>query len=398
MIRILLVIILVAFAVAVLIPLGYDGFGGGDRNVDRSPPRITISSVQDLGPITNDSDIHIRDCGYSASLEGRSIWLFGDTILDIDNADSQRLLCNSWSSTYDLDAGDGLAGFSHPVDEVGAPTTFFPMTAEEIEFNKLHEGESCAELPCGARWAIWPGTVVYDPGTGWAYIFYHKIYTEPGLLNFHDVGHSIAVWKDFNAQPERPLFDYSTRYPSLFFTEGNDGFGSAAVLEGDMLYVYGCEMDAESLEKFCRLARVPIAAILDKSAWTFYAGAGTWSPDLARAEIVFNGTEMMSVFYNAYVNAFIAIYSQPMSQQVVLRTANRPEGPWSSPIVAFTAEDSSSELGWVYDALAHPELSQDNGRIVYVTYSRYTAPHRSEMRLVALELEPAPSYNPTRPD
>jgi hypothetical protein len=66
--------------------------------------------------------------------------------------------------------------------------------------------------------------------------------------------------------------------------------------------------------------------------------------------------------------------------------------------VAFTAEDSSSELGWVYDALAHPELSQDNGRIVYVTYSRYTDPHRSEMRLVALELEPAPSYNPTRPD
>ena len=389
MARTFLIIIFTGFFVTLLVIFGFDSSGGGNRDKGRSPPLIIIRSVADLGTFANEPDIRVRDCGYSANIEGKSIWIFGDTILDRDNRDRQRLLCNSWSSTYDLDAGDGLTGFDEPLDEVGAPTAFIPMTAEEIEFNRLHRGESCAELPCGARWAIWPGAVVPDPTTGWAYIFYHKIYSEPGLLNFHDVGHSIAVWKDFNAQPERPLFDYSAEYPSLLFTEGNDGFGSAAVLEGDMLYVYGCEMDPRSLAKLCRLARVPIAAILDRRAWAFYAGGGNWSADLGEAETVFHGSEMMSVFYHEYVSAYIAIYSQPMSHQVMLRAAERPEGPWSSPVLAFTAEDSATAPGWVYDALAHPELAPDDGRIVYVTYSRYTAPRISEMRLVALELAPA---------
>ena len=396
--RSLLAILLTAFAAALLVSPCCDGVGCGVTDVQGAPPRINISSVQDLGPIANGTGVQVRDCGYSANLEGKSIWIFGDTILDIDNADNQRLLCNSWSSTDDLDAEDGLADFSHRMDDVGAPKAFFPMTAAEIEFNKRHQGVPCPEAPCGARWAIWPGTIVADPTTGWAYIFYHKVYVERGLLNFHDVGHSIAVWKDFRAQPERPLFEYSTQYPTLLFTEGNDGFGSAAVVEGDMLYVYGCEMDAESLEKLCRLARVPMTSVLDKSAWTFFAGGGSWSPQLTRAEVIFSGSEMMSVFYNTYINAYIAIYSQPMSRQVMVRTAHRPEGPWSSPMVAFTAEESSSELGWVYDALAHPELSQEDGRIVYVTYSRYTAPRVSEMRLVALALEPAQAHDPTGPD
>jgi hypothetical protein len=390
MIRTLLVIIFIAFAVSVLIPLGRDGTGGDNRDEERSPPQITVSSVQDLGPIENDPGIRFRDCGYSANFQGRSIWIFGDTFLTIDNAEGQRLLCNSWSSTYDIDAGDGIAGFSERMDEVGAPVAFFPMTAEELAFNALHTGESCAEEPCGARWAIWPGTIVADPGMGWAYIFYHKIYSEPGLLNFFHVGHSIAVWKDFEAQPERPLFGHSDKYPSLFFTEGKEGFGSAAFLQANTLYIYGCELDRESLTKPCRLARVPIASILDKSAWTFYSGSGNWSSNLNESEIVFNGNEMMSVFYSSYVSAYIAVYSKPMSHQVMLRASNSPEGPWSSPVEVFVAKDSATELGWIYDALAHPELSQDNGRIIYITYSRNTAAFDSELRLVTVELAPAP--------
>lgn len=389
MIRTLLIVIVIAFAAIVLIPLGCEVGGGGTRDEDRSPPQITVSSARDLGPIASDAGIRLRDCGYSANFEGRSVWIFGDTFLTTENAESQKLLCNSWSTTYDIDAVDGLAGFSERVDEVGAPVPFFPMTAEEIEFNALHQGEPCAEEPCGARWAIWPGAIVTDPGKGWAYIFYHKTYSEPGLLNFFHVGHSIAVWKDFEAEPQRPIFDHSDEYPSLFFTEGKDGFGSAAFLQAQTLYVYGCEMDRETLTKPCRIARVPIASILDKSAWRFYSGDGNWSAKLGEAQIIFNGNEMMSVSYNSYVNAYLAVYSEPMSQQVMLRASNTPEGPWSSPVEIFTAKVSATELGWVYDALAHPELSQDNGRIIYVTYSRQTAPYDSELRLVTVELAPA---------
>jgi hypothetical protein len=43
--------------------------------------------------------------------------------------------------------------------------------------------------------------------------------------------------------------------------------------------------------------------------------------------------------------------------------------------------------GWVYDFLAHPEYSQDNGRIIYVTYTMKLDQMHSETRLMTVELD-----------
>jgi hypothetical protein len=40
---------------------------------------------------------------------------------------------------------------------------------------------------------------------------------------------------------------------------------------------------------------------------------------------------------------------------------------------------------WIYDAIAHPELSGGDSRTIYFSYSRELAPFRSEMRLVRVE-------------
>jgi len=156
---------------------------------------------------------------------------------------------------------------------------------------------------------------------------------------------------------------------------------------GDEAYVYGCELGQDKLGKPCHLARVAFADILDKTAWTFYSGNGLWSPDSTQAKVVFHGNDMMSVSFNPYLNRYMAVYSEPLAAKAMLRTATKPEGPWSEPVALFTVDAPENAHGWVYDFLAHPEYSQDNGRIIYVTYTMKLDQMHSETRLMAVELD-----------
>lgn len=403
MIRALLLLLILCFALFIASQTGCDSGGVRENPGPVTPatpatepqpetfePHLQVKSVRDLGTVDTNSVIAKRDCGYSANYQGRSVWIFGDTFLEINNENNRSMLCNSWSVTYDIDAGDKLHGMSEKVDDVGAPVEFFPLTDAEHLYNEKHKGDNCAEEPCNAHWAIWPGAIVVDEKKDWAYIFYRKVHVERGSFNFYHVGHSMAVWKNYDDPVHRPVFDLVEEYPTLFFSEGENGFGSAAFVERDVLYVYGCELEEGSLAKPCRLARVPIASILERSAWEFYQPQGDWSPDVSSAAVIFNSNEMMTVFYVPYIERYVAVYSEPMTTHVMIRTATSPEGPWSRPGVLFAALEPEDDVGWIYDAMAHPEFSEDDGRVIYVTYSRHIKPNNSEMRLLAIELEPVP--------
>jgi len=395
--RIIIVLATIAFLITVLVDCGSSS-GGGDRNEDKikpeavdtsasDGPELRVVSVRDLGVVETSSTITARDGGYSVFHKRQSVWVYGDTILALQNADNTRGLSNSWSTTHDEDAGDGIAGFQERVDQVGAPTAFFPFTDAEMDFNKVHKGTDCTTKPCNNRWAIWPGTIIADPEKDLVYAFYEKIYYGEGDFNFHHVGHSVAVWKNPEEPSERILFNRVENYPTLLFAEDQPGFGSAAVVVDKTAYIYGCELDDRELTKPCYLARVAIANILDIDAWSYYSGNGNWTLDLNDSRTIFSGNNMMTIVFNPYIDRYIAVYSQPMDTKTMLRTARKPEGPWSSPLTVFTAEAPVDSHGWVYDALAHPEYSQDDGRIVYITYTRAIAPYHTEMKLVAVELE-----------
>jgi len=373
---------------------GCGGGGGGGGAASQSsevPPadaELVIGTVRDIGTVSRHPAILKRDCGFSALFQGQSVWLFGDTLLETPNAENQRMISNSLSCTFDIDAGDNLAGFAPMVDEVGAPAPLLPLTEEEEIFNERHAGVPCEEEPCGTAWHLWPGTIVVDEGKGWAYVFYRKVLVERGSPNFQHMGHSLAVWKDVSDSAERPVFNLLEPYPTLLFGENDKaGFGSAALVLDKEVFIYGCELGENPLTKPCKLARVPMADILDRSAWAFYAGNGEWSPEVSRSKEIFDGNDMMSVFFDSYLNRFVAIYSAHLGSTAMIRTAPHPEGPWSEPVELFSVQAPENLNGWVYDFLAHPEFSQDNGRIIYVTYSKKIDQMYSELRLVAVELE-----------
>jgi len=174
-------------------------------------------------------------------------------------------------------------------------------------------------------------------------------------------------------------------HPELLFKQEERPFGAAALMKNGMLYAYGCE--APGLAKPCKLGRVSPADVMDRRAWSFYVGNGNWTPQLSDSAVVFDGQDIMNVSYNDFLQEYVAIYSRVLSQDVMIRTAPSPEGPWSDEVKAFSVFPPK-DGGSVYDALAHPEYNVDGGRIMFVTYTRGTGPFASEMRLFSIEFKP----------
>jgi Domain of unknown function (DUF4185) len=360
--------------------------------VQLPPANLSVMQATDLGTIPTNPDILGRDGGYSALFGGYSVWLYSDTFLAKPNAEGYTLISDSWSYTSDLNAQGGITGFTERLDSAGAPTMLLANTPAEAAFNAAHNGNNCEATPCGARWALWIASMVVDPESGHGLVFYSLVYAQPGNFNFHSVGSSVATWQDLASLPQRPSIDppVVATHPDLLFNQNEPGFGSAAFIRGGVLYAYGCGIPTGSgLDKGCRLGRVDPANVLNRSAWTYFTGSG-WSPQIGQAQSVFSGDSILTVEWNSFLNEYLAIYSQPFSNNVMLRTAPNPEGPWSGETLAFVAQAPST--GNIYDALAHPEYEQNGGQTIFVGYSRDTpAPFTSEMRLESVELAAAPS-------
>lgn len=273
----------------------------------------------------------------------------------------------------------------------GAPTMILPETPAEQAFNTAHSGNNCQASPCGARWALWPASIAVDPASGNALVFYGLVYSLPGAFNFQGIGSSVATWLNFSSQPQRPTISPAVvpAHPDLLFGQNEPSFGAASLISGGLLYVYGCGIPSSGTDKGCRLGRVAPASVLNRSAWTWYSGTGGWSPQLSQAIPVFTGDSILSVAWNSYLQQFVAVYSAVFSQNVMMRTAPHPEGPWSTEVLAFVAQQPSS--GNTYDAHAHPEYDGNGGQTIYVTYSRATGSFTSEIRLVSIAFAPASS-------
>ncbi len=101
-----------------------------------------------------------------------------------------------------------------------------------------------------------------------------------------------------------------------------------------------------------------------------------------------DAASILSVQYNSYLGRWTAIYSAPLSNDVLVRTAPEFVGPWSDSTRLFTA-DRRGLGGISYDAQVHAELAEGNGQVLYVSYSRPNGngPFGSELVLVRVSLE-----------
>jgi hypothetical protein len=341
--------------------------------------------VRELPPLVFADSILSRDGGYSARFGDRSVWVFGDTPLRRAAADGHTWRSSTWSWTRDLDAADGIGDFQQVLDGNGAPGEFLPFTPDEAAFNAAHFNVDNCLSDCGHRFALWPGPVVVVGAR--ALVFYVKIDARPGTWNFRSLGASIAVWDDPEKNPTRPSLRPDQPDPTLLFPDGEPGLAAAALVARsdsvDQLYAYACE--SADLTAHCKVARAPVDNALDRAAWRFYAGGAGWSTDFHDAVRIFDGAPQLTVHFSPHLGKYLAVYGVPLADDIAIRTADHPEGPWSDArVVGSGLPPSNTDVTWDYAMLAHPELAVDGGRREYLTYYRPLGGLDGEMRLVEL--------------
>jgi hypothetical protein len=314
-----------------------------------------IASLRDVGTVPNPPGATGRDVGYSARFGGHSVWIFGDTFFAGASADGYHWRAGTWSFTDDLDAGDGLSGFSHALGADGKPRALLPHTPDEQAFDDAHNGTPCpAGTDCGARHTVWPGAFVVDPASGSALVFYTKEEIRPtGTYDFHAAGTSIATWASPAEPAVRPAVRPELPDPTVLFPLPEPAWGSAALVDGDTIHAYACAGGA--LTSPCLVARVAWKSALDRGAWRFWSGK-EWAADYHAAAPVFDGAPLLSVHFSPHLHKFVAYYMVPLGSDMAVRTADRPEGPWS-PETRFGKALPALDGNWDYGLFAHPELA-----------------------------------------
>ena len=77
-----------------------------------------------------------------------------------------------------------------------------------------------------------------------------------------------------------------------------------------------------------------------------------------------------------------------LSPRIILRTADRPDGPWSD-IAQVEGFAPPTGFPWTGPAVAHAELARERGRVETLTYVRNSGNFQSEMRVVEVEFRRA---------
>jgi hypothetical protein len=154
---------------------------------------------------------------------------------------------------------------------------------------------------------------------------------------------------------------------------GNANFQQGAFVRRDgYVYSFGTPSGRSGS---AYVSRVPEGSVQDltkyeywsKPWWKFW-GSGSWvknNPSGASAVISAPVSEM-SVAYNDYLKKYVALYCNG-SNNVVMRTASAPQGPWSSAQTLVTATQIP---GGLYAPFIHP---WSTGKDLYFNLSLWSA-------------------------
>lgn len=336
-----------------------------------SAREIRVASVVDLGALPHPSDtVAGRDGASSGVVDGQLLWAFGDTfVTEPTPIDGSHVVSatGAWATPSDPFT------LEQPVDELGLPAQLIPYTDEEIAQNRASAIDG---------WALWPGAVV-DTGADELLVLFQRVERTDGT-GFDGVGLGTARIAPRQTTARRDPIDlFSRRLPPAPGEPPLYGPGGVAVI-GETVYFFGCERGD------CRVARAPRARADARVAFEFYDGE-RWVADIAAAAVVMRGVgAATSVSYNAHLGAYLSVTSRALSNDVLLRSAPRVEGPWPrSGVVIEPAEGGVLAAGEGADYLAQeqPALSSADGREVVISYSRPLGAFRGEVRLARITFE-----------
>jgi hypothetical protein len=310
---------------------------------------LTIDSVTPLGSFSAPPTIKTFSGGASAKLGDTVLWTFAEAVLN--GGAETRSSIFGFSSV-----GDAWRPWI-VVDTKGVPNELIPLTEEERAHNLAKPEE---------RFVVWPTGAI---GTGLeAVVFYGKFTVKPGVLDISAIEGGIAHVRKGEGRARDRLPIFKTADPL---------FGLGPTLVGDQVYAWAC------IEGGCVLGRAPLSRVAERAAWAVWDGSA-YNADLTKgSKMITNAPGDLSMSYNGWLRKYLVVHSESFTDKVVIHTADKPEGPWSSPIVAFQTG------GDQYAGKEHVALSAPCGETIVVTHFARTSgstEYVGELRATSLKL------------
>ncbi len=292
------------------------------------------------------------DLGFSFLHEGRTYFLFGDTV--------------------GLHGGDSIAYSQDTEPEdcldltfvTGADGRYLPPSVPGITLGAF-------EVPAGGFSA-----------NGAMYVFFTTDHTEQEVM-----GCSVLARSSDGAQTFAALYDVSTDkfinvVPVIVDNAAIPGLPESA---GQGLLAWGSGNYRQSNPY---LAYIPLGSVEERSAWLFYAGLDTstaastslstrlgasstsglprWSASEADAAALFNHPCVgeLSVAWNADLGKWLMFYNCFLPRGITLRSADAPWGPWSEGEVIFQPWDDGGYCNFMHVSYEdrNCDAVQDPGR------------------------------------
>ncbi len=294
--------------------------GGG---ASEGRPRTLACRVEDRGLLFKDNASGVIGLDGAMSLElskGRVLWVFGDTFFGGWNGDGSRRYAGSATNT-------GIVNGKF----VGKPDQIIAFPAMKGDLR------------------VWPLDGIVIEGRAWMYYVVVEADSKQPF-GFRTLGHGVAKGNDEGTQftpVGKPLWEQTS-------------YGTSVMGRGGWLYLYGG--GPKGLAFPMSLARVAPARLTEASAYEYWDGKG-WSP---RAVELFSGGPEMTVRWNGWLRAYLAIYVAPFGKSILARIAPEPWGPWSEPRELVTL-DLSGEKVIAYGGKQHVELDEEGSRVIIVT-------------------------------
>jgi hypothetical protein len=297
-----------------------------------------------------------------------NVFAFGDTSLDAPNADGQTWVVNTMHVTYDTNMNDGLFynvfGFDYPAYNERA-RQWIPLKTPE-------------DIPQGGPTltGLWPHSQLYDAANGKQYVVFTKV-TENGTPDwvFNGIGMaSVSYSSSTGLTAQRIDHRPGTSDRWLLFPSSQIGDDPMTVTDGGWVYMYfvdGKTGHARVGFSSTALGAVTVPDFLQPSTWWFYQGGDTWGPNCATtpASVRVTEAEIGSIDYNGYLGAWVYTHCRWATNDIVMRTASSPAGPWSAPVKVASGETGANGMP-SYMCRAHKAYEEQNGRIMYVSYSK----------------------------
>ena len=340
-----------------------------DASVEAGTRAIVVDHVDDLGAFPAPPTVVGRDGTTSALVGGELVWTFGDTFLTkktLDDQTSVRSATAGWT-TPDYDGGAALA-ITDAVDDAGIPIQFIPYTSSELAKNQADPLNGVA---------LWPGAVIPKDATSAVVLFQHVLRQNGSGFTADAIG--TASFTTGATQAARDA--------AFLFQSPDPLFGNGGVtIDSGNAYFFDCEQAGFGFH--CKLARVPIASVTNRSAFEFWNGTAYVS-DVTQAAWFIDGVSAgLTITFNAWLGRWLAVYSKIFSDDVALRAADRLEGPSTDPEVIIPGTSFvEGDAGANYLAREHAELQAQAGRELVIGYAHPLANFGGACRLARVTLK-----------